>query len=61
MSDDEAELFVVIGKSGRDIPEDEVLFVILPGECGEQMAEPEKIKEVVWPYLTHPGRHYGLE
>ncbi|KAK7177862.1 putative monooxygenase [Paraphaeosphaeria sporulosa] len=36
-------------------------FLVLPGENGREMAKPEKIKDIVWPYLTHPGRRYGLQ
>lgn len=34
-------------------------FVIAPGEDGVEMAQPEKIREVVFPYITHPGSRYG--
>jgi 2-polyprenyl-6-methoxyphenol hydroxylase-like FAD-dependent oxidoreductase len=36
-------------------------FVVLPGEDGTEMSSPEKTKEIVWPYLTHPGSRYGLK
>ncbi|KJK61003.1 mhpA [Aspergillus parasiticus SU-1] len=35
-------------------------FVIAPGEDGTEMAQRHKIKEVVVPYITHPGSRYGL-
>lgn len=35
-------------------------FVILPGEDGTEMATPKKINEIVWPYVTHPGKRYSL-
>ncbi|VUC22234.1 unnamed protein product [Clonostachys rosea] len=36
-------------------------FVIRPDEDGETMASPQKIREVVFPYITHPGSIYGLD
>lgn len=36
-------------------------FVILPGEDGEIMSSPEKMRQIVFPYITHPGSRYGLE
>ena len=36
-------------------------FVVLPGENESEMATAKKIKEIVWPYLTHPGKRYGLD
>ncbi|CEJ57460.1 hypothetical protein PMG11_06152 [Penicillium brasilianum] len=35
-------------------------FVVGKGEDGDEMAEPGMIKKVVFPYITHPGRRYGL-
>jgi 2-polyprenyl-6-methoxyphenol hydroxylase-like FAD-dependent oxidoreductase len=35
-------------------------FVVLPGEQGNDMASPENIHKVVYPYITHPGSKYGL-
>jgi len=34
--------------------------VVSRGEDAAEMARPEKIDEVVIPYLTHPGSRYGL-
>ena len=34
-------------------------FATLPGEDPEQMMKEENIKEVLFPYLTHPGSKYG--
>ncbi|KAK7178052.1 putative monooxygenase [Paraphaeosphaeria sporulosa] len=36
-------------------------FVVLPGEDGNVMAGSDKIREIVYPYITHPGRDYGLD
>ncbi|KAI5459548.1 hypothetical protein BGZ63DRAFT_489381 [Mariannaea sp. PMI_226] len=36
-------------------------FVVLPGEDGTVMSSPEKIREVVFPYITHPGRRYNSQ
>ncbi|XHG08436.1 hypothetical protein AWENTII_011535 [Aspergillus wentii] len=36
-------------------------FVVLKDEDGEEMAQPEMIKKVVFPYITHPGTRYGLK
>ncbi|CAG9942525.1 unnamed protein product [Clonostachys rosea f. rosea IK726] len=36
-------------------------FVIRPDEDGDTMASPQKIREVVFPYITHPGSTYGLD
>ncbi|KAF1931940.1 putative monooxygenase [Didymella exigua CBS 183.55] len=36
-------------------------FVVLPGEDGNVMAGPDKIREIVYPYITHTGRKYGLD
>jgi hypothetical protein len=50
----------VCGRFG--LPEDRLWrfeFVIAPGENGVDMAQPHKIREVVLPYLRHPGSHYG--
>ncbi|KAI9712045.1 MAG: hypothetical protein M1820_001754 [Bogoriella megaspora] len=35
-------------------------FVIKKGEDGDAMSTPEKVKEIVWPYLTHAGSRFGL-
>ncbi|KAE8315350.1 hypothetical protein BDV41DRAFT_563072 [Aspergillus transmontanensis] len=35
-------------------------FVIQKGEDGDEMAKPEMIKKVVFPYITHAGSRYGL-
>ncbi|KAJ5281310.1 hypothetical protein N7478_006682 [Penicillium angulare] len=51
----------VCGRFG--LPEDRLWrfeFVILPGEDGEEMSTSKKIKEVVFPYITHAGSRYGL-
>ncbi|KAL3442483.1 hypothetical protein BJX65DRAFT_298994 [Aspergillus insuetus] len=51
----------VCGRFG--LPEDRLWrfeFVIAPGEDGVEMAERHKIREVVVPYITHPGSRYGL-
>lgn len=34
-------------------------FVINPGEDGMEMAKRTKIREVVFPYITHLGSRYG--
>lgn len=34
-------------------------FVVAPGEDGVEMSQPHKIREVVFPYLRHPGSRYG--
>ncbi|KAL4920207.1 hypothetical protein BDW62DRAFT_216159 [Aspergillus aurantiobrunneus] len=34
-------------------------FVILDGEDGDEMASPERTQEIIFPYLTHPGKRYG--
>ncbi len=36
-------------------------FVVLDGEDGVTMASPEKIREVVHPYITHAGSKYGSD
>jgi len=36
-------------------------FVVLPGEDGQTMASSDKIREVVFPYITHSGAKYGLD
>lgn len=33
-------------------------FVVLENEDGEDMAKPELIKEIVFPYITHNGSRY---
>ncbi|KAL4806494.1 hypothetical protein BDV18DRAFT_152025 [Aspergillus unguis] len=51
----------VCGRFGR--PEDRLWrfeFVVGPGEDGVEMAQHNKVKEVVGPYITHPGSRYGL-
>lgn len=35
-------------------------FVVRPGEDGEAMSAPDMIRQVVFPYITHPGTRYGL-
>ncbi|KAL3447442.1 hypothetical protein BJX65DRAFT_97666 [Aspergillus insuetus] len=35
-------------------------FVVQPGEDGDEMATYTKTREVISPYLTHPGKRYGL-
>ncbi|KAH8700879.1 putative monooxygenase [Talaromyces proteolyticus] len=35
-------------------------FVVRRDERGEEMAEPKMVKKIVFPYLKHPGRRYGL-
>ncbi|CRG91798.1 hypothetical protein PISL3812_08851 [Talaromyces islandicus] len=35
-------------------------FVVLKGENGEEMAKPEVVEKIVFPYITHPGQRYGL-
>ena len=35
-------------------------FVVQAGEDGVQMAQPESIERIVYPYLTHPESRYGL-
>lgn len=50
----------VCGRFGR--PEDRLWrfeFVIVPGEDEMEMAQRHKVREVVYPYLTHPGSRYG--
>lgn len=50
----------VCGRFGR--PNDRLWrfeFVIAPGEDGVEMAKRPKIREVVGPYITHPGSRYG--
>jgi hypothetical protein len=34
-------------------------FVVHKDEKGSEMAEPEKLKEIVYPYITLPGHKYG--
>ncbi|GIJ91001.1 hypothetical protein Asppvi_009966 [Aspergillus pseudoviridinutans] len=36
-------------------------FVVQPGEDPQEMSEPNKIREIVFPYLRHPGTRYGLD
>ncbi|KAJ6114339.1 monooxygenase [Penicillium sp. IBT 16267x] len=52
----------VCGRFGR--PEDRLWrfeFVVAKDEDGMEMAGPEKIRQVVYPYLKHPGQRYGLK
>ncbi|KAE8154571.1 hypothetical protein BDV25DRAFT_126440 [Aspergillus avenaceus] len=35
-------------------------FVVQPGEDGYEMAKPEWIKKIVFPYITHAGSRYSL-
>ncbi|MCJ1244020.1 hypothetical protein MMC30_001217 [Trapelia coarctata] len=35
-------------------------FVVKPGEDNLEMASTEKTREIIMPYLTHPGSQYGL-
>ncbi|KAL3460086.1 hypothetical protein BJX64DRAFT_263683 [Aspergillus heterothallicus] len=51
----------VCGRFG--LPEDRLWrfeFVVGPEEDGVEMAKHDKVKEVVGPYITHPGSRYGL-
>jgi hypothetical protein len=34
-------------------------FVVQPGEDPQEMSEPHKIRDIVLPYLRHPGTRYG--
>ncbi|KAJ5579400.1 hypothetical protein N7450_008267 [Penicillium hetheringtonii] len=36
-------------------------FLVSTDEDGKEMASEEKVREVVYPYLIHPGSHYGLK
>lgn len=36
-------------------------YVVLPGEDGHAMSSPEKMREIVYPYITHRGSKYGLD
>ncbi|KAJ5593870.1 monooxygenase [Penicillium hispanicum] len=36
-------------------------FVVSPGEDDMEMAQRDRVREVVYPYLTHSGRRYGLQ
>ena len=50
----------VCGRFG--LPEDRLWrfeFVVLKGEDGDEMAKPEMMKKVVFPYITHAGSRYG--
>ncbi|KAJ5730398.1 monooxygenase [Penicillium malachiteum] len=52
----------VCGRFG--LPEDRLWrfeFVVAPDEDDMAMAEQDKVREVVHPYLTHPGSRYGLK
>ncbi|KAH9844686.1 putative monooxygenase [Teratosphaeria destructans] len=35
-------------------------YVVKEGEDGEKLCQPESIKQIVYPYLRHPGSRYGL-
>ncbi|KAH8884980.1 FAD/NAD(P)-binding domain-containing protein [Thozetella sp. PMI_491] len=35
-------------------------FVVQKSENPDEMAEPHKIKEIVYPYITHSSRRYGI-
>lgn len=35
-------------------------FVVLHGESPPEMATSQKMEEIVYPYITHPGKRYGL-
>ncbi|PVH71143.1 hypothetical protein DL98DRAFT_597227 [Cadophora sp. DSE1049] len=51
----------VCGRFG--LPEDKLWrfeFVVKRNEDGTEMSGPEKLREVVHPYITHPGERYGL-
>ena len=51
----------VCGRFG--LPQDRLWrfeFEVQDGEDGFEMAKPEKIKEIVFPYVKHPGSRYGL-
>lgn len=50
----------VCGRFG--LPEDRLWrfeFVVKPGEDGEKLSNPESLKKVVYPYITHDGSRYG--
>lgn len=50
----------VCGRFG--LPEDKLWrfeFVVAPDEDGIEMAQRHKVREIVSPYLTHPGSRYG--
>lgn len=34
-------------------------FVVQRNEDGDEMAKPEMVKQIVFPYITHSGRRYG--
>ncbi|KAK5949621.1 hypothetical protein OHC33_009428 [Knufia fluminis] len=51
----------VCGRFG--LPEDRLWrfeFVVHKGENGQNMATPTETQKIIFPYLTHPGRRYGL-
>ncbi|KAK5789894.1 hypothetical protein VI817_009017 [Penicillium citrinum] len=51
----------VCGRFG--LPEDRLWrfeFVIAAGEDGTEMSQRDKVRQVVGPYITHPGSRYGL-
>jgi hypothetical protein len=35
-------------------------FLVSPEEDGEVLAGPEKMRDIVFPYITHKGSDYGL-
>jgi hypothetical protein len=50
----------VCGRFG--LPEDRLWrfeFVVKRGEDGAEMSSPQKLREVVYPYITHSGKRYG--
>ena len=50
----------VCGRFG--LPEDRTWrfeFVVKRSEDGIEMSTPEKLREVIYPYLTHSGGRYG--
>jgi hypothetical protein len=50
----------VCGRFGQ--PEDRLWrfeYVVQEGEDGTEMASPENVKRIVFPYLIHPGARYG--
>ena len=61
-SDYEAELTIVIGKTGRDIPQEEALDYVLGYTCGNDVsARTEQFRNTQWSFSkgnhrTHPAR-----
>lgn len=50
----------VCGRFG--LPEDRLWrfeFVVEPSEDGQDMSQKHKVRELVGPYITHPGSRYG--